>query len=62
MELVLIPNPINSKPQHAHNQKGRALSPLNTSGKEEKHDGKTLQGISVLHYVSPGAENTSKTR
>lgn len=48
MELVQIPNPINSKPRHA--QHGRDSSPLNTSGKEEKHDGKTIHDIRDLHH------------
>lgn len=51
MELVLIPNPINSKPKHAHDQKWRSWAPLlNTSGKEEKHDAKTVHNTSLLHY------------
>lgn len=50
MELVLIPNPINSKPKHDHDQKWRSCDELNTSGKEEKHDGKTVPNTTVLHY------------
>lgn len=47
IQSVLIPNPINSKPKHAHDQIWRDLAQVE---KEKKHDGKTVQNLSVLHY------------